>query len=275
MGRHPRHGCEEPRTREGPTLSPPEIGCVRTLFGRAHGNLGAITVAALGETLAVATSAGAVAKAAAPLEPNEDAGGVVRGARADLLIVADAHHGSLASEIAVKGVTAAVGDDPSPADLSDSALEAMVYDVGLAIRDNTSRARSYGPSRTTLAFALATSDLLQWASFGDSLVLVGDATGVAELAPRRSAYLGHGFVRAEVAAFLERGRRPRSEIEYVILATDGLWSLTKARAESIVLNVLGRRDNAAASARGIVSGALEAGVDDAVTVAVAAPPRVR
>jgi serine/threonine protein phosphatase PrpC len=118
-----------------------------------------------------------------------------------------------------------------------------------------------------------TPDVLQWASFGDSLVLVGDAAGVTELASRRSAYLGHGFVRAEVAAFLDRGRRTRSESEYVILATDGLWSVAAARLERLLLDVLGRRGDAATSARAIVAAALEAGVDDAVTVAVASPAR--
>jgi serine/threonine protein phosphatase PrpC len=245
------------------------------LLGSAHQLHGAIGVSSLGGTLAVATSAGAVAKAAAPLEPNEDAGAVVRGPRADLLVVADAHHGALASQIAVEGIAAAVGDDPPPADLPDHALEAMVYEVGLAIRDNTSLGQTARPSRTTLAFALVTPDAVQWASFGDSVVFVGDATGVAELASRRSAYLGHGFVRAEMAAFLDRGRRSRSDSEYVMLATDGLWSLGEARLESLVVDVLGRGDDAAGSARGIVSAALAAGVDDAVTVAIASPAQVQ
>ncbi len=245
------------------------------LLGSAHQVHGAIGVSSLGETLAVATSAGAVAKAAAPVEPNEDAGAVVRGPRADLLVVADAHHGSLASQIAVEGIAGAVGGDPPPADLTDHALEAMVYEVGLAIRDNTSLGHAARPSRTTLAFALVTPDALQWASFGDSVVFVGDATGVAELASRRSAYLGHGFVRAEMAAFLDRGRRPRADSDYVMLATDGLWSLGEPRLETLMLEVLGRGADAAASARGIVSAALEAGVEDAVTVAVASPAQAR
>lgn len=244
------------------------------VLGSAHQAHGAIGLGSVGRSLAVATSAGAVAKPEAPHEPNEDAGAVVGGVSADLLVVADAHHGSLASRIAVEAVADAVGSNPSPADLSDPALEAIVYEIGLAIHDETTpdSGTSPRPSRTTLAFALVTAGSLRWASFGDSIVLAGDATGVAELGCRRSAYLGQGFLRAEVATFLDRGQRTRSQSEYVILATDGLLSLTEARPDHL-RGILGRGDGAAGVAREIVAAALAAGADDSVTVAVASPLR--
>ncbi len=132
---------------------------------------------------------------------------------------------------------------------------------------------AYPRSRTTLALALVTPDVVQWATFGDSLVVAGDGASASLLARTRATYLGYSFARAEVSFLLKRGRQPRRRDDYVVLATDGLCDGRAASPGDLVGRVIRDRGDATSSARRIVSEALAAGAADAVTVVLAAPER--
>lgn len=146
-----------------------------------------------------------------------------------------------------------------------------MFDVSRAIEEHTAELACDQPaSRTTLALALVDADTIQWATFGDSFVLVGDGESVVSLGTPRATYLGYSFVRAEVSALLTRGARSRSRHDYLVLATDGLFCAPSLVPGSIE-PVLREGRDAEWTARRIVSLALEAGVADAVSVAVASP----
>lgn len=243
------------------------------LRGRDHPRLGAYAVGRVGTSLAVGISAGATAKPSPALDANEDVGAAVKGARADLLVVADGHFGCEASELAVDHVLAALGEDPPPADLSDEQLVAIFFDAGVAVQRETTRVGVQHPdSRTTLAFALVADDAVQWAAIGDSCVVVAGNDGGARLDVPRSAYLGDRFGFTDVAATLTRGRCARSSIDCLVLATDGFVDCLVpdgVDVAAIVSGELGSARDAGQIAEALVTLALRQRAGDAVTIAVA------
>ena len=245
------------------------------LRGRDHPQLGAKAVARVGSSLALAMSAGARAKALPLVDPNEDVGAVVRGSRADLLVVADGHFGREASELAVDHVLEAIGDDPPPTDLSDDELVTVFFDAGLNVQREISRPGCPHPdSRTTLALALVADDAVQWAALGDSCVVLATSdAGAARLDVPRSAYLGYDFAFADVAAALTRGRAAWNSGDCLVLATDGLVDAVGVDGldiATIVCRELGSGADAARTAERLLQLALARHADDAVTIAVAA-----
>ena len=237
--------------------------------GGDHGRLGAYSVETVGTSVALGISAGAHAKPS--LDANEDAGAVVGGARADLLVVADGHFGGEASELAVDHVLAELGDDPPPADLDDARLVELFFDAGLAVQRGTTRAGVTHPNtRTTLAIALVTDATVQWASMGDSCVALATHESAARLDVPRSAYLGQRFALAEVAAALTRGRSPRGPADYVLVASDGLVDVLASDARDLVAAASshGGAADAALITETLLRLALERETRDAVTVAV-------
>lgn len=246
------------------------------LRGRDHPRLGASAVAWDGTSLAVGISAGARAKPSPALDANEDVGAVVKGSRADLLVVADGHFGCEASELAVDHVLAAIGDEPPPATLSDEQLIAIFFDAGVAVQRETSRVGSLHPdSRTTLALALVADDAVQWAAIGDSCVVVAGNDGGARLDVPRSAYLGHRFGLTDIAAALTRGRRARSSVDCLVLATDGFVDCLVPEdldVAAVVSDELGSARDPEQVVERLLALALDRDADDAVTIAVAWDP---
>lgn len=244
------------------------------LRGRDHPRLGAQAAARIGSSLAVAMSAGAMAKEPPAVDPNEDAGAVVRGPRADLLVVADGHFGREASELAVDHVLEALGDEPPPADLSDEELVAVFFEAGVTVQRETGRASCLHPdSRTTLALALVADDSVQWASLGDSCLVLATTDGGDRLDVPRGAYLGYRFDFAEVAAALTRGRIAWNSGDCLVLATDGLVDAVGVNGLEVAAAVsgeLGGDPDAGRMAERLLQLALDRRADDAVTVAVAA-----
>jgi serine/threonine protein phosphatase PrpC len=218
-------------------------------------------------------TAGALKKRIPPVEPNEDSGAIVGGSRADLLVVADAHFGALSSEIAVEHVLAAIGDDPPPADLSPAELVGLVFEAGVAVRRATTDPGCPTPeSATTLAFALVTEHDVQWASFGDSCIVVTCADEGRRLDTSRGAYLGQAFDAGEVEELMSHGRYARRDGDCVIVATDGLadaiapgWSTMAVLVSAYVERTYG----AGAIVESLIELALQREAADAVTIAVA------
>jgi serine/threonine protein phosphatase PrpC len=243
------------------------------LNGRRHPQLGAVAVKSVSPTLGLGMTAGAVKKRIPPVEPNEDAGAIVGGPRADLLVVADAHFGALAAEIAVEHVLAAIGDDPPPSDLPPAELVALVFEAGVAVRQATTARGCLTPeSATTLALALVTEHEVQWASFGDSCIVVTHGHEGRRLDTRRGAYLGQAFDVGEVEELMSHGRYERRDGDCVIVATDGLadviapgWSTMAVLVSAYVERTYG----AGAIVESLVDLALQREAADAVTLAVA------
>jgi serine/threonine protein phosphatase PrpC len=155
------------------------------LRGRDHTGEGRIAAIAEGRA-AVALSRGGAPKVYAHKDPNEDGAAFARGEGGYLLVVADAHGGHEAAELAVDLLverfapewTASAGPLPPWPEL---ALRAAGQ-AHAAILDHAARGGNL-ESRTTLAFALVRpqQDLLAWASVGDSHVFRVDAAETAEL----------------------------------------------------------------------------------------------
>lgn len=241
--------------------------------GRDHPELGKVVVSELSRSLAVATSAGAVWKDPPAVDPNEDVAAVVEGDRAALVVAADGHYGREASEIAVDLVLAELGDDPPPADLDDEALVSLFFRANLAVQRETTRPNSpHRESATTLALALVADRVAQWASLGDSAVFTVAEGSCTRVDTPRGAYLGNRFTPSEIAQLVSRGRVELPATACVVLATDGITDplpdpeLEVARA---VAAATMRAATAGDLARGLVRIALESGVADAATTAVA------
>lgn len=243
------------------------------LLGREHHDLGACVVASLSDSVAIAMSAGSASKGRVG-KGNEDSGAVVSKGRAALLVVADAHFGPEAAEVAVDHIVTSIGGDISGAELTDEATASLFFRTGVAVQRETTRAGFPHPdTKTTLALARMTDDDVVWASIGDSCVFLASASGgTTGMGTPRSAYLGNRFTPADVAASVAYGRLRRSEVRAVVVATDGLVA-TLGRAGLEVASAVEEacRSNSAADevAEALVSRALREGCDDAVTVAVA------
>jgi serine/threonine protein phosphatase PrpC len=248
-------------------------GDAAVLTGRDHPRLGAVAVKSASATLAVGMTAGAMPKFIPPVDPNEDAGAVVNGRRADLLVVADAHFGSQASELALGHVLTTLGDDPPPADLSADDLVALVFGAGVAVQLAARVPGSPNPeSATTIALALVTEDAAQWASFGDSAVVVTCGDEGRRLDTSQRAYLGQAFEIDEVRELMTHGRYERRQGDCIVVGTDGLadavapeWSTMATLVSAYVERAYG----AAAIAESLIDLALRRESADAVTIAVA------
>ena len=243
------------------------------LHGSDHRGVGEHTLATIGSSLAVATSAGAKPPSVPAVDGNEDVGAIVSGSRAELLIVADGHFGHEASELAVHHVLEALGDDPPPADLVDEELVALFFDAGVAVQHETGRFDCPHPnSRTTLALALVTDEIVQWAALGDSCVIIAAGQWGVRLDTPRSAYLGSRFHVTDIAAAMTRGRLARTVWDALVLATDGLVDALGVADKDLATTVqreLGSRVGAEQLADCLIQLALGHGAEDAVTIAVA------
>ena len=258
------------------SIQPSPMNRKTVLRGRDHPGLGAKTIARIGPSLAVAMTAGVRPKAPPAVDPNEDMGAVVRGPRADLLVVADGHFGREASELAVDHVLDAIGDDPPPADLTDDELVTVFFDAGVAVQRELGRPGCPHPeSRTTLTLALVADDAVQWAAIGDSCVVLASTAGGARLDEPRNTYLGYRFSFTEVAAALTRGRAAWNSGNCLVLATDGLvdaLAVGELDVAAVVSRELGSAADAARAAETLLHLAVAEEADDAVTIAVAATP---
>jgi len=143
----------------------------------------------------------------------------------------------------------------------------------VTVQSETSRTGCLHPgSRTTLALALVADDAVQWASLGDSCIVLASTGDGARLDVPRSAYLGYRFDFADVAAALTRGRNAWSGVDCLVLATDGLVDTLGADrldVAAVVSGELGSAPDAAGMAERLLRLALDGGADDAVTIAVA------
>jgi serine/threonine protein phosphatase PrpC len=198
------------------------------LRGRDHTGGGRIAAIAEGHA-AVALSPGGAPKVYAHKDPNEDGAAFARGDGGYLLVVADAHGGHEAAEIAVDLMIehfAPAWTAPSGPPLPWPELaRGAVGQAHAAILDHAARGGNL-ESRTTLSFALVRprEDRLAWASVGDSHVFRVDDAGTAELTPPGREpvhFLGspsHTLETLEIRTDSQALGATRA----LVLATDGL-----------------------------------------------------
>jgi serine/threonine protein phosphatase PrpC len=200
------------------------------LHGREHTTLGAVAAIAEGRC-AVALSRGGARKTYRHVDPTEDAAAFFAGAVGLLVMVADAHDGCDASEIAVERLLQrhapawTGGEFEGVASRWSAAAHAAFADVNAAIIRHGARGGS-ASSRTTLAFALARpdEDLLAFASIGDSHAFRIDADRAVELAPAtvRSFLGGPEETAEDLRAKCVVGATPLAGARALLLVTDGL-----------------------------------------------------
>ncbi len=245
---------------------------VAALWGHDSEELGAIEVLQPSPSLGLACGRGALPKPYAHLDPNEDAAAVAWGPDATVLVVADAHNGRDASEIAVGRVLDAVGDEPAGL-LAEDVLVDLFLDIGRAIiagtvgHDGQRRA-----SRTTLALACIAQGRLQWASMGDSEVLVLGASSRGLTTPSHD-FLGAPRLRHDVRRSLDLGTTGLADDDWVALVTDGFTNYTAA-VDPVqgALWALAKAPAPGDAAGALVRHAYASGAGDNVAAAVLAPP---
>jgi serine/threonine protein phosphatase PrpC len=198
------------------------------LRGRDHTGAGRIATIAEGRA-AVALSRGGAPKAYAHKDPNEDGAAFARGGAGYLLVVADAHGGYEAAEIAVDLLIERFAPEwtasASPPLPWPELARHATGQAHAAILERAARGGNL-ESRTTLAFALARprEDLLAWASVGDSHVFHVDAAGTAELTrPGRDPvdFLGSPS-RTPDTLEIRSESQTLGATRALVLATDGL-----------------------------------------------------
>ena len=210
-----------------------------------------------------------------PLDPNEDCAAVALGGRAALLTVADAHYGCDAAELALASVLAALGDDP-PGHLTAAEAVSTVWNAGMAVQRGTSRPGSdRTESRTTLALALVTANLVHWVSFGDSCVLLVSDRAGRRLDSPRPVYLGYMFSTSEIGGLVGSGSAPRGPGRRRRPLCDrragGLRRAAPGGAvEDVVAACVDGSRGAESLARRLVEDALRRDARDAISVAVSA-----
>jgi len=243
------------------------------LFGRSHGELGAVGEQ-VGHGVAAALSRGGATKPYPHTDPNEDAVLAARGERGALVAVADGHWGARAAEIAIERVRdhhlADFVDGPERS--SDRWYQEVLH-LLIATNDAVLKAQSEEQrSRTTFALALArpAEKLLVATSVGDSHLFVATPALVREILPRprKLSVFGHEKWSASQAERTARfDVRPLDDLDLLVAASDGLSEKGIGVADpllsvtEIVTAARGGSGNRAASiARAIVDAALAAHV---------------
>lgn len=240
------------------------------LWGRQHTVLGAVAAEAPAPEVAVALSRGEHPKVRPSVDPNEDVAAVVDGERATLAVVADGHGGARPAEAAVATVGKLIGRDPPPADLADDQL-VEVFEAAAEAALAAAFMTEVPEGSTTLSVALVAPDRVQWASFGDSAVFVGDPEGLRRLDRPRHAFLGYPVRAGDLSGDLSSGCLARGRDCWVVLATDGYTDFAGPKPEQSVRAAL-TRGSPEAVARGMVAQAFAGGAGDNVGVACVGPP---
>jgi serine/threonine protein phosphatase PrpC len=228
------------------------------LLGRDWAELGPLGLAELPDGGAIALSRGALPKAYAHTDPNEDAALVVRTAAGVLLAVADGFNGSEVSELAIERARARA------AELVEASGDAFRGEVARLSDDLLAALPQRSRSRSCLVLAALRGESVEIASLGDSNVFVaGSAHG---LASQNSLLLGNPEPLARARAELFHLRFTRATGERIALVSDGVTNFIADLAR--IPRLLAESATDLAAARAIAEAALDGGAGDNVAVAV-------
>ena len=234
--------------------------CV-VIHGPDHVVPDAIGLASLGGVGAVATCVGRFPKAYASVDPNEDAALIAVGNHRVVAAVVDGHLGYEAARATIQAVeeeAALLLAAPVPAVVSGiQTVLAMAEDqIAAALAATTS---DLAASRTAVTLAVVHADAVYVATIGDTAgVLAGRGRRVKKFRSE-NRYLGpqHGPVKVQ--------RRHWQPGDLLVLASDGFVDYGGRNA---LPGVVAATDTPEATARALVTAALDGGAGDNVTVAV-------
>lgn len=238
---------------------------IALLRGRDHTAVEALAVDQGGPRTAIALGRGRHPKPYPATDPNEDVVAVVE--RDDFLlgVVADGHHGTEASEIAVDTVLEWAADDRRGVDDRElMRLLAVVNEAVVAARV---------ASRTTLSLVAVVGRIAHWTTFGDSPVLVIGPQRVEQLSRDRPFFLGDRWSVPEIAARSSGGHSELTDNERLVLVSDGFSNFCRPRghpapaAADAIAGARGLSD----AAEAIIRHAFDGGAGDNVAAAVLAP----
>lgn len=197
------------------------------LRGRDHGAGGRIAAIAEGR-VAVALSRGGAPKRYAHRDPNEDGAAFAHGDGGSLLVVADAHGGHEAAELAVDLLAERFAPEwtggSGPVLPWPELARRAVGEAHAAILESVARGGN-PESRTTLAFALVRpqEDLLASASVGDSHIFrVDDEASELDSPGREPVHFLGSPSRTLETLGIRIDSRALGAARAVVLATDGL-----------------------------------------------------
>lgn len=235
------------------------------LFGRDYPTLGQIGLAAFPDGGAIALSRGAVPKVYAHVDPNEDAGLLIRTQAGAILAVADGYNGVRASELALEAVERRAHDllAEAPGDFQQ-AMRELVAEVGAELL-------GADRSRSCLIVAALAGSSGHFACLGDSSLF--QASRAEALSPANDLVLHPRWARLALpASSLWYGRFACPPDERVALVSDGI---TNFAPESLgIAAILADAADDAAAARHLVEAAMTGGAGDNV-VAVTYTPSAR
>ena len=247
------------------------------LWGADYPDVGEVGLESVGEHAAIALSYGGEPKHWPSKTPNEDAVAAVVGSRSTLLVVADGHEGYESVPASVGLILDHIGDDPPPADLSDSDLVDLFAEANEAALSATGGGT--GPateSRTTLIVALLAGPVVQWASFGDSEIFLASAGDARSLGSPKLKFISYPMSRSDVDEHLDRGTVELDEDSWIVAASDGLTDYLGGRgvaASRVIPEIIEPGHDPVSLAETLVQGSFEGGAGDNVGLAVARPVR--
>jgi serine/threonine protein phosphatase PrpC len=228
------------------------------LLGRDWAELGPLGLAELPDGGAIALSRGALPKAYAHTDPNEDAALVVRTAAGVLLAVADGFNGGEASELAIDRARARA------AELVEASGDAFRSEVTRLADDVLAALPRRSRSRSCLVLAALRGESVEIASLGDSNAFVAGAAHA--LASENSLLLGNPESLRSARPELFHLRFTRAGGERVALVSDGITNFIADPTR--IPRLLAESATDLAAARAVAEAALDGGAGDNVAVAV-------
>jgi serine/threonine protein phosphatase PrpC len=228
------------------------------LLGRDWAELGPLGLADLPDGGALALSRGALPKAYAHTDPNEDAALLVRTSTGVLLAVADGFNGVEASELAIERARARA------AELVEASGDAFRAEVARLADDVLAALPRRSRSRSCLVIAALRGESAEVASLGDSNAFIaGAANG---LASENSLLIGNPEPLSRARADLFHLRFTRAGGERIALVSDGVTNFISDLTR--IPRLLAESATDLAAARAIAEAALDGGAGDNVAVAV-------
>lgn len=252
------------------------------MSGREHTALGEVATSTLPGRVALGITRGLHRKRWRYLDPNEDTVAARVASASTLLVVADAHNGHTAADVAVTYLLDHIHQDAALSDLDQTRLVELFHGVNEAVLSVTrGRADARADSRTTLVLAVlgppdaAGGRDLVYGALGDSSLILAGRDGGSELTVPHHQFVGAPMSRYEVAGRLQHGRVQLPAGTWTVVISDGFTEFVgRSAAAGVVAEHLPDDGTPERFVRALIDQAGAAGAGDNVAVAVAGPQEV-
>ncbi|MCP4006771.1 MAG: hypothetical protein GY725_21535 [bacterium] len=232
------------------------------LLGRDYPDLGPLALSSLPVGGAIALSRGALPKAYAHVDPNEDGALLAHTAHGSLLAVADGYNGVFASEVAL----ACARENASRL---VSASERVFCDaVGEVVSEVNERLKRSGRTRTCLILVSVRAQHVNVACFGDSSVFRSSLSDPVTFS--NDLVLGSRAFERGMPTDRWFGHFKRDPGEVVAAVSDGVTNFISD--PSMIREILQAAPDDPSAARAIALAAMAGGAGDNIAVATLANP---